>query len=196
MASPGELVQVMSNVLGIPKATITQYDRILAENGLRSMAGRGRSAARVSPQDAAHLLIAVASNFPSGTFARDAASICKKFSSLTSVPLGGPKRNFGRLGVTALDSLPDGHSFGEALSALIDFASREGFYLAPRGLKVEFLGPEPLAFIIAAEGSVAAKLFYREKRKHKDLFVGDLLYSSTIGYPTIDALGQLLSGGL
>ena len=60
MATPGQLVQVMADILGIPKATVTQYDRVLAEKGLRSKGGRGTSAARVTSRDAANLLIALA----------------------------------------------------------------------------------------------------------------------------------------
>ena len=36
MATPGQLVEVMAHVLGISKATVIQYDRVLAEKGLRS----------------------------------------------------------------------------------------------------------------------------------------------------------------
>ena len=60
MATPGQLVQAMATALGISVATVTQYDRQLAENGLRSKGGRGVSAAAVTARDAANLLIAIA----------------------------------------------------------------------------------------------------------------------------------------
>ena len=48
MASPGELVQLMADILGTSKASVVQYDRTLSEHGLRSRGGRGTSAARVN----------------------------------------------------------------------------------------------------------------------------------------------------
>ena len=59
MATPGQLVKAMAATLGLSEATVGQYDRVLAENGLRSKGGRGLSAARVTAADAANLLIAI-----------------------------------------------------------------------------------------------------------------------------------------
>ena len=60
MATPGELVDTMAEVLGLPIATVTQYDRQLAENSLRSRGGRSRGPAqKVTPRDAANLLISI-----------------------------------------------------------------------------------------------------------------------------------------
>ena len=39
MATPGQLVEAMAISLGIPVATVIQYDRQLAESGLRSERG-------------------------------------------------------------------------------------------------------------------------------------------------------------
>ena len=59
MATPGQLVRTMATVLGVPEPTLTQYDRHLAEAGLRQIRGRGTSAAEVSAEDAANLLVAI-----------------------------------------------------------------------------------------------------------------------------------------
>src|SRR5439155_17694246 len=59
MATPGQLVKCIAEALGIPEPTVVQYDRLLAENGLRSKGGRGTSAAKVTAVDAANLLIAI-----------------------------------------------------------------------------------------------------------------------------------------
>ena len=59
MASPGELVRKVADLLGISDPTIVQHDRNLVVAGLRSKSGRGTSAARMTPRDAAHLLVAV-----------------------------------------------------------------------------------------------------------------------------------------
>ena len=64
MATPGQLVRTMASVLGIPEPTITQYDRNLAEAGLRQIRGRGTSAAEVSAEDAANLLVAILGRRP------------------------------------------------------------------------------------------------------------------------------------
>ena len=59
MATPGQLVKTMAEALGIPAETVTNYDRVLSENGMRSKSGRGRGAAKVTASDAANLLIAI-----------------------------------------------------------------------------------------------------------------------------------------
>ena len=58
MASPGELVRTIAEVLGIPEATVTVLDRNLVVAGLRTKRGRGPSAAEVTTLDGARLLIA------------------------------------------------------------------------------------------------------------------------------------------
>ena len=39
MATPGQLVKCIAEALSIPEASVVQYDRLLAENGLRSKGG-------------------------------------------------------------------------------------------------------------------------------------------------------------
>ena len=46
MATPGQLVECVATALDVPQATVVLYDRVLAENGLRSKGGRGKSAGR------------------------------------------------------------------------------------------------------------------------------------------------------
>ena len=78
MATPGQLVQVMSDVLGISKATVIPYDRVLSENGLRSKGGRGTSAAQVNSRDAANLLMALAASPIFGLSVKDAVRIASR----------------------------------------------------------------------------------------------------------------------
>ena len=82
MATPGQLVKAMADTLGISKATVTQYDRVLAEKGLRSRGGRGTSAARITSRDAANLLIALATSPILGLSAKDAVVNCEAYASL------------------------------------------------------------------------------------------------------------------
>ena len=98
MATPGQLVQVMADVLGIARATVFQYDRVLSEHGLRTKRGRGTSAAKVTSHDVANLLTAIGASSPLGLSAKNAVEICKKYSALMSIgPIGAKvkSRNLG-----------------------------------------------------------------------------------------------------
>jgi hypothetical protein len=57
MATPGELSRTVSRLLGISEPTVMVHDRNLALAGFRTKAGRGRSAPKMTPADAAALLI-------------------------------------------------------------------------------------------------------------------------------------------
>jgi hypothetical protein len=209
MSTPGQLVEVMADVLGISKATVTQYDRALAENGLRSKSGRGTSAAKVTSRDAANLLIALGASSPSRSFAKEAAHVCARFASL--ITLGdqeaepqGEKSNFHKLGLMTLASLPIEHSFRQAITALIESAANNELRDLPvDGLLVRFLGPRPLAHILIGSrnpGALTVRLAYFEARKSKtkrssvSWLAGDLVYESLVGLTTIRALGTLVSG--
>ena len=197
MASPGQLVQVMADVLGLSKATVTQYDRVLAENGLRTRRGRGRSAAKVSSRDAACLLIALAAS----PIANEAPSICKHFCSLKWFQQeDDPRSSFSKLGVTALGVLPDEHCFGTALSALIEAAGRDELarLLAEGAIFVHFnLGPPSSAHIVAKRSlksrSVVRLVYFDVSGDASP--EADLSRISMIGTPTIKALGQLVHHG-
>ena len=62
MALASELVELLSDVTGIPKATMTRYARFAREAGLLSQSGRGKSAAHMRPDDAVNLLICLLVN--------------------------------------------------------------------------------------------------------------------------------------
>lgn len=61
MATPGQLVDAIAAATGVPRPTVADYDRRLAESGLRKSGGRGLSAAKMGPEDAAALLLALLS---------------------------------------------------------------------------------------------------------------------------------------
>jgi hypothetical protein len=107
MATPGQLVEEMAASLGMPVATVTQYDRQLAEAGLRSKGGRGTSAATVTQRDAANLLIAIGASPFAGPTVKEAVRTCKAYGSLRAA---SQNHNFGQLGLPSLGSLPAGHS--------------------------------------------------------------------------------------
>jgi hypothetical protein len=77
MATPGQMVQTLAEATGVPRATVAQFDRVLAENGLRSSGGRATSAARVTPRDVANLLLAIMGSPMSGAAIKEAARTCR-----------------------------------------------------------------------------------------------------------------------
>ena len=216
MATPGQLVQVMADTLGISKATVTQYDRVLAEKGLRSMGGRGTSAARITSRDAANLLIALAASPILGLSAKDAAANCEAYASLPVLgDVNATRKNFAKFGLQTLADLPKWHSFGEALSALIDAAARGEVFKLPGGkphslntlFELRFIGP-PRRVEIFVDGTkdfgLSAKLTYLRlltKKSRKKLQtktesrqIADLRRISTLSFRTIESLASLISG--
>lgn len=121
----------------MPAPTVTVFDRNLADAGLRSKGGRGRSAAKMVPSDAANLLIAVAGS----SMVKDAAQTVRDYASLPSKDRDmGFGHNFaegepdGRaetcwwlpgFPIAALQELPETHTFHDALTALIA-AAKDG----------------------------------------------------------------------
>jgi hypothetical protein len=133
MATPGQLVRTIASVLGVPEPTITQYDRHLAEAGLRQIRGRGTSAAEVSAEDAANLLMAILGSPVVGASIRTAADTSKVYGSLGVLKNFSNVARFAEHGLTTLSKLPRRHSFKDALAALIDGASRgEAPYIIDR----------------------------------------------------------------
>jgi hypothetical protein len=212
MATPGRLAQVMADTLGISKATVTQYDRVLAENGLRSRSGRGTSAAKITSRDAANLLIALAASPILGLSAKDAAANCEAYGSLRRrlIVSGGivyglkAAENFAKFGLPTLANLPKGHSFGEALSALIGAAGKGEAFKLPGGkryllsrLEVRFIGPRPMAEILVVDGTkdvgLLARLWYSSPTKPDSRKIPDLRRISSVGFRTIQSLGSLIS---
>jgi hypothetical protein len=158
MATPGTLVKTMSDVLGLPEATVTQYDRRLSESGLRSKSGRGSSAARVTARDAANLLIAILGSLVVGGSIKTAPAICSTFGDLRALNEPSWSARFTELGLPALGSMPSGHSFVEALTTLIGSAAGGETFTVPDGrtnlqegfaFDLEVAGPDPSATIIA-----------------------------------------------
>lgn len=165
MASPGELVHTVAQVLGIPKGTVIQHDRNLASAGLRTKGGRGRSAARVTARDAAYLLIAICGAPISGASVKETVTTCKRYSALRAYGLG----NFSRLKsqLPTLATLPDGHSFRDAIAALIESLAAGEFDFEGRRsgtVHVGFDGPNPMGSIHVGVRK-SARLWYRESEE-------------------------------
>jgi hypothetical protein len=213
MATPGQLVDGLAVSLGIPVATVIQYDRQLAESGLRTKWGRGRSAAAVTSQDAANLLIAIAASPLAGPTVKEAVRTCEAYGSLQVLQRASWIDKFPKLGLPTLATLPPSHSLRKALSVVIDgvgkgeifqIPGREGPRTADFSFAVRFEGPEPWAEIVA-DGSLgegkpsqtarlvytsasAAKGFRKKRPKGPDLH-----QTRSISFATIRALGCLIA---
>lgn len=119
MVSPGGFRTVLAVPLGLPEETIAVYDRYLRTEGLRSKSGRGASAAKITPRDAAHLLTAI---LGSGEIKHAAASV-RRYAETRPLGRGSAKKLYRSTGLDELISLPAAHSFVDALEALIASAA-------------------------------------------------------------------------
>jgi hypothetical protein len=117
VASPGQLVRKVSELLGISEASVVQHDRNLVVAGLRSKSGRGSSAARMTARDAAHLLVAVLGSH----HVKDSVQSVRGYreTRLSEYMSTGYQKS----SVTALTSLPPDHSFVDAVEALVAAAA-------------------------------------------------------------------------
>ena len=110
MASPGELVRKLSELLGIPEPTIVLHDRNLVIAGLRSKTGRGKSAARMTARDAAPLLIAVLGS----SQVKDSVQTVRRYKETRFIAIvsGG----YDDSASVVLRDLPPDHSFVDAIA--------------------------------------------------------------------------------
>jgi hypothetical protein len=141
---------------------------------------------------------------------------CEAYASLRSLKLLKGAEDFAKFGLPTLADLPKGHSFGEALSALIDAAARGEVFKVPGGkpnslntfFEVRFIGPSPRAEILVdgtKDFGLSAKLSYlkiltkagSQKKlptKTDSRNSPDLRRTNTVSFRTIQTLGSLISG--
>lgn len=229
MASPGELVAAVAAVLGVPQPSVVVHDRNLVVAGLRTKGGRGRSAARVTARDAAGLLIAVAGS----SLVRDSVETWNDYAPLH--PTGGqvqrpvdggsdinhsppPVWDLGGLPICSLQALPESHTFGDALAALISAAADGSLASALEeaqrktvenggkhftwGIQVDLFAPANVAIIRIFAGGSRFKTEetkrYGERntpRTREELAsdsTGDLTQQRSFRERTIVRIGQLL----
>lgn len=170
MATPRELVTTVAAALGAPEPTVIQLDRRLADAGLRSKLGRGPSAAKVTPRDAANLIIAAAISPPLA----DAVEVVRTYASLPlaedigKAALEGGRKPLSETKIWRLrdfslpkvSDLPADHTFGDLLASVISSVAEGEYAQAKRRaeehvdedeLKVEagrmlfrFIAPRPI----------------------------------------------------
>lgn len=221
MASPGELVKCVAEVLHLPEQTVTLYDRQLAENGLRSRGGRGKSAAKVTATDAANLLIAILGSPVSGAAISSAALTCDTYGNLP-LKLGGDLENrniFAELGFPTLAKMGRIANLRSAVTALIEGAIKGEQLKIPNDeepnapiegpdtywhTQITLDGPTPWAQI-TADGSIGqpdaghfARLVFHDGKRtatgtwRKSPYRGDLHQSRYVSFRTIAPLASLL----
>ena len=136
MATPGELVKAIAAATGTPEPTVTTHDRILVMAGLRSKGGRGTSAAKVTPRDAAHILVALLGS----EHAQDSAETVLRYSDTVEHHHWQSKshpKDYKPLHGPVFGDLAENHSFLDALEKLIRMATTDAFD--------EVIGREPLS---------------------------------------------------
>jgi hypothetical protein len=202
MATPGMLVREMARTLGVPEPTITQFDRVLAENGLRSKSGRGTSAAQVTARDAANLLIAIMASPVHGAAVRDAALTCQTYGGMQMHFLPKiPPIKFAKYGLHSLKKLTVGCDFLQTLEALIREAADGGEFkdgdggpdYDDRKFSIMVEGPSPSASFQVWTRRLAAELYFSRLRG-MPWYLPDMQQRRLVSYRTIRRLGTLLSG--
>lgn len=222
MATPGQLVECIATALNLPHPTVVQYDRLLAENGLRSKGGRGPSAAQVTAKDAANLLLAILGSPVAGASIKPAIEVCKTYGRLP-VKLGGTSqtmKTFKKLGFPTVAKLSTSHTLRDGVVAIIEGACigetlvipvepEEGEPLSgPENdwfVSITLDGPTPWAQIIAdaslgnVRPSEVGRFVYHGMKRDRDGGFwappgsGDLHQSRHITFKTIRRIGELLA---
>lgn len=105
----------MAKVTGLPKASVTALDRLLAEAGYRPRHGRGWAAAKVTPRDAARLLIAGMASAQ----LKDAVQSVDRYGAARLFASGGAAEAYAGLGIAELTTLADAHNVLDAVEALL-----------------------------------------------------------------------------
>lgn len=177
MATPKQLVAKVAEITGVPEGTVVQHDRNLSVAELRTTGGRGLAVAKVTFEDAANLLIAVAGS----RNVKDSARTVLAYRDLVaSQPL-----EFG--------DVERGHTFGDAIAALLEAAPKErDAFAGPDGgtINVSMFGPSPAARIEwnlpISHGTV------EYSGEHSRAFA-DLQFVSRFTQVTIGHIGDLVS---
>lgn len=177
MATPKQLVAKVAEITGVPEGTVIQHDRNLSVAELRTTGGRGLAVAKVTFDDAANLLIAVAGS----RNVKDSAKTVREYRELVSshaLDFGDVKR---------------GHTFGDALAALMEAAPKErDLFAGSEGgtIEVSIFGPNPAARIEWQLPNSQGRVDYRSKSKRT---FADLQFVSKFSQVTIGHVGDLLS---
>jgi hypothetical protein len=115
MATAPELMQAVSEATGLPMATVVDMDRRLVKARLRPVGGRGLSAVKLGPLDAARLLTAVLGSPQSNR----AAEAVLRYTQTRPDKTRSSEGLFGAGKIDDLTGLALRHGFVEGLATLI-----------------------------------------------------------------------------
>lgn len=201
MTSPAQLVETISRVTGVPLPTIVDIDRKLVKANLRSKGGRGLHAAQMTPLDAARLLTAVLAN-PQASASAEAV---ERYARTRVDKARSSDKLFMSAQLDDLSSLSVGHSFIDALAALIDSVSSGALAALIAKADEDWLPSiEVFAFTRATRGRIriaglpnrlTASVEYMPARGAPPSplgFTGDLEQSRRITERTIFSVAELL----
>ena len=145
MATPRQLVEAVAETLGVSVATVIVHDRNLstAPVPLRTVAGRGRAAAKITAVDAANLLIAVAAS----ESVKDSVWTVLTYGGLrlTSRSTSSGLASTVPTGIQSVDALTNNHTLAEFLAALIEAVATDEIQPKEFISTVRFEGPRPSA---------------------------------------------------
>lgn len=210
MASPTQLVEVMSQTLGITDATCENTWKELRSNNLVVNAGKGGRGAQVGPADCAVFLIALLG----ADSVKDSVAVAQHYSTLFSRD-PWPKEIASMLG----KKLARHHTLGDALTAIFESyrdqdPKIEAVIVTPSGRKQKAMVAPTVQVIVSApipnatidvgwggphrllymSGSVADMFpqFDSGASKRRISKTGDLLVSKRVTHKTLEAIGHLL----
>ena len=194
------MVEMMSEVLNLSRTTVAQYDRVLAEKGMRSKSGRGTSAAKVTARDCTYLLIAILGSFDASI--KEADQTCFRYRNLPVREGVSFAREFRRYGLHCLGKLPALHTFGDAVEALIQ-ESAEGEKLKvpfsksahENAFSIEVYSPTLWAGLTVQgfDDKPEPRMVYTAPRPNFDGC--EMKQSRHISYATIRVLGSVVAHG-
>lgn len=186
MASPKELIEIVSKTMGVPVETVTVIDRWLADAGLRTRALRGRGNTSMTYQDAANLIIATALD----ANPKDAVRLVSEYGSLPATHVHPAIDR----GATFL-----GETFGVALAEMIDTVAVErDAFSAPEDARehmsadVSLFGPRQRAEIILRRNKTDYTFSFGASREA----LGDLRRCVQFSQVTLGFVGEAIADGL
>lgn len=174
MANFNDLVRAIAAVEGMDEMTVVGIGQYARDAGHISKSGRGRSAAGMTPRDAANLLIGVNATGK----AKDAAQAIEVYRALVMTEdTADYMRRFTSADIEIddlwLETLPAGASFGSALEALIEASmprdGREPVLVESRNgpdrvtLSIEFARPHPEVRIFGEDAPGHGRVFDGEE---------------------------------
>jgi hypothetical protein len=185
--TPQGLVETVAMYLGMPEGRVKNYDRRLMEAGLRTKKGHGRGSAIMTMNDAAMLLIAIASTDE----VNDAATTA---SHLRDFPLHESADASPLSELIGADAR-DVKKLGPAVCAVMNYLASSNSEDVFVSLKVTLAGTLPVwAQIILYQRKKTIEVDYHWKKAPVSILAGGLQVNRQIWGPAIQAVAKRVAG--